>query len=590
MKIQFPLVMLATLSPAMASLRGLVFRRIEMQDDDSNSPTASPTASPTVSQNFTNPEPIADDSNSVIDPTFDISPCNMSEESDGDENLESLDDILSDSLVIPFNKNIFLGAGVDAMTGKVVQQVVNNDGGERLEHFLEFRNHLSASTLRETEDTVKAIIEAEGGAYGITAGPSVEWATSRKRSTEEINLIAGTAIHSHTMNLRNSNIQGLESDFLQDLRSCKAREFETERRVCYQSFSRKWGTHYVAGIGYGGCAYSRIRVTTKSRQDKESITTGLTASFKEAQTNGEAKGKFKTTLESARTNQQATIEGDYIMAGTRVDGMGAQDLEQVMIALDKFGNEIRYGNRPPLSLYAMLKEWEQIPEVRRIMGDETILPPVDIEIINELTKSYRLLGFAYDTTVNMFDNDQWKRNIPSWSLRPQISKAKELASKILADKKKIRSLSYADLQGLDPHSPAFREEFMTAYQHELAVDDLYYGYKIGAALFPYQWTCQGIEEQVGLEFPAWQMAVGDGSSSDNILEVTCSAGKLKNVRFLVGAKYQNGGFALQMSLILRGGRLQRFDGNSITQCWASGQRTQVVYPSGEKFIGQLQCE
>jgi hypothetical protein len=547
------------------------------------------TSSSKTSQDFTNPESLGgQDTISVFEPISDISPDNVTEELNEDEKLESLDDILSNSLVIPFNMNMVLGAGVDAMTGRVVQQVVKTNGGERLEHYVERRNHLSASTLRETEDTVKSMIEAEGGAYGITAGPSVEWATSRKRSTEEINLIAGTVIHSHTMNLRNSNIQGLERDFLQDLRACKAIESETERRVCYQSFTRKWGTHYVAGIGYGGSAYSRIRVTTKTRQDKESIATGLTASFKEAQTSVEAKGKFKTTLESARMNQQATIEGDYIMAGSRVDGMGSHDLEQVMIALDKFGNEIRNGNRPPLSLYAMLNEWEKIPDVRRILGDETLLPPVDIETINELTKSYRLLGFAYDTTVNMFDNDQWKRNIPSWSLSPRISNANDLASKILADRKKIRSLSYADLQGLDPHSPEFREEFMTAYQHERAVDEMYYGYKIGVTLFPYQWTCQGIQDRVGFEIPAWQMAVGDGASTDNILEVTCSAGSLKNFRFAVGANYQKGGVALQMSLILRGGRLEKFIGNHITQSWASGQRSQVSYPSGETFIGQLE--
>jgi hypothetical protein len=223
MKFHFPLLILVTLSPATtASLRGLVVRRIEPQDDDNTLSTTSepsPSPSPSTSTDFTNLDPLGEDANSVFDPISNNGNDSFTEESDVDEKFESLDDVLSNSLVIPFNKNMVLGAGVDAMTGRVVQQVVRNNGGERLEHYVERRNHLSASTLRETEDTVKTMIEAEGGAYGITAGPSVEWATSRKRSTEEINLIAGTSIHSHTMNLRNNNIEGLESDFLQDLRT-----------------------------------------------------------------------------------------------------------------------------------------------------------------------------------------------------------------------------------------------------------------------------------------------------------------------------------------------------------------------------------
>jgi hypothetical protein len=221
MKFHFPLLILVTLSPATtASLRGLVIRRMEPQDDcNTSSTTSEPPPSSSTSTDFINLDPLGEDANSVFDPISNNGNDSFTEESDVDENLESLDDVLSNSLVIPFNKNMVLGAGVDAMTGRVVQQVVRNNGGERLEHYVERRNHLSASTLRETEDTVKTMIEAEGGAYGITAGPSVEWATSRKRSTEEINLIAGTSIHSHTMNLRNNNIEGLESDFLQDLRT-----------------------------------------------------------------------------------------------------------------------------------------------------------------------------------------------------------------------------------------------------------------------------------------------------------------------------------------------------------------------------------
>ncbi|KAL3907221.1 MAG: hypothetical protein SGILL_008959, partial [Bacillariaceae sp.] len=580
MKLYLPLVLMAAVSPAAASLRG-----IKRHVEEDSSPTASPV--PTESDESLSPSVSPSIENSEDSNMPSISPSGLYESGAPSDLYESSetsgDNIQSDSaLSIPFQDGLFLGIGVDAMTGRRKREILKVEGEPVREgKYDEKRHHMSTSTLKETEKTIKTIANAEGKAYGIAAGSSIDFVTSQSRGLTEISLIAGSTINSYLLSLRNDQIKGVLGTVLRELRGCKKISLQPDRRACYDTFVAKYGTHYVAEIGYGGSAYSRIKVVTKSRHDKEKIAFDLTASFKEAQLNATAKGEFKQEIENAKKEVGATVEGDFIMKGARVNGMGSQDLTKVSEALDRFGEQIEDGDRTAYPLYARLNEWESVPVIGKIMGDETLLGKIEPETMKDLTESYRMLDFVHETTRTMFNNDQWRKNIPSWSLDPQIEKADGLASRAMQTKLDIRSLKYTDLEGMNPESQEFKDKFMVAYKLKDEMDAMYEGYKLGATLFPHHWQCNEIDERVGFEIPASDMALGNGATTDDIMELTCSTGKLQNAKFALGAQYENGSVAMQMSLLLRGGHRQVFRGNPINADWASGQRSVVKYASGE---------
>jgi hypothetical protein len=88
-------------------------------------------------------------------------------------------------------------------------------------------------------------------------------------------LIAGSTIHSHSLNIRNDQMAGVHGDILRELPQCKEIASGLDRCACYNGSVDKHSTHYVARIGYGGSGYSHIKGQRK-------IALGLTASFKEA--------------------------------------------------------------------------------------------------------------------------------------------------------------------------------------------------------------------------------------------------------------------------------------------------------------------
>jgi hypothetical protein len=85
---------------------------------------------------------------------------------------QAMKDNLAAVLKVPFEDKLFLGTGVDAMTGKMKLEILNLKGSLiRANGSKEHRNHLSTSTQREMEKTIKTIVEAEVERTVLLLGP-----------------------------------------------------------------------------------------------------------------------------------------------------------------------------------------------------------------------------------------------------------------------------------------------------------------------------------------------------------------------------------------------------------------------------------
>jgi hypothetical protein len=172
--------------------------------------------------------------------------------------LEDFDESKRSDLKLPFFKGYSIGRGVNVVTGKAgdvaftVKATTQQKEGEYT------YSSLTTTSVKETEDAVEFIASAEGGGYGFTAGPAISWANSKQQKTETVCLIAAVTATSKYEFAHVQDIENFYPEFFTELKDCKAQPDVAGRRLCFNDFTNKYGTHYISGIQHGGNAFSRI--------------------------------------------------------------------------------------------------------------------------------------------------------------------------------------------------------------------------------------------------------------------------------------------------------------------------------------------
>jgi len=355
-------------------------------------------------------------------------------------------------VLIPFQTGHMIGDGVNVMTGRSRFATFDFVDTDRTDQFRQLFHYLSTTTSSEMRDAANTLISAEAAGFGATMSGSMNWITSRGISSEAINLIMGTTITSHTEIINTRTIESVDESLLNNLRTMKQ-----EGRL--QDFVAMYGTHYISGMQYGGSAYSRISITTQSREDREQIASNVTAAFKAASFSGSA--AFKQEIENVQKTMQVTVTADSFIEGTPSPGLQSTDLDKVRAAIEQFGTEINNRERTPMPLFAICSEWETIREVREILGEESLLPFVPSSTINAISTSFASLQFSAGlaTSLRSPRHPQWLDR-PRWILESRDVQVTEIHNQVVADTSRIAALSYADLAYLDPSSLSFARDFL----------------------------------------------------------------------------------------------------------------------------------
>jgi hypothetical protein len=204
------------------------------------------------------------------------------------------------------------------------------------------------------------------------------------------------------------------------------------------------------------------------------------------------------------------VSSDYWMSGQHDPRLGSGDIDEILKALAEFGQKVKE-NENPYPIYVTLEEWENIPEVRRIMEigtRERLVPQIPKGVTTVLAKSFNTITTLFQTTSSMFEDPEWRQNIPAYFVDEQIGKRNALARILREDMRKIQSLDLTSLAQLDPSSPVFQEEYLTAYKRQREVDDLYnFRISMSAMITHGRLASSCTSERQTFSFPAFQMAV-----------------------------------------------------------------------------------
>ena len=491
-------------------------------------------------------------------------------------------------LSLPYMKDYTLGRGVNALTGKPGYEHWEFSKTDRQGAYELHYSSLSTVSLEETERAIDFAAKAEGGGYGVSLGPGIEFTTSKKQSTESVSFIAAISVKSFYERVRASNAINPDPRFLDDLRACKSITDDTERRSCFNRFTDNYGTHYISGIQYGGNVFSRVTIETTSKETTDKIAVELSGGFKSIKSPVNGGGKFKAGLARAERMKDVKISQDYYVRGKTDARFGSSDIDVVLKAISEFGENLQNKTRAGVPLYVVLEEWENIPAVKAVMGDEKIVERVDPETIEALGKAYGTLTSLYKKTITMFEGTHWQKNVPKALVDGQLGKRNELASVIYKERSEMKNLTISELAKMIPTSDEFRKKYLTANTRNKEVNDLYEFEIPMSAHVIHGGLAAACEGRTAFSFPAWKMAVGT-TKLPNLKEVMCRYDNRVFPGVKYGVLFSNGKLGLIADVREFFGGQTADVGTLISRRWVTGERSDVILPHHGTIIrGQIE--
>jgi hypothetical protein len=177
----------------------------------------------------------------------------------------------------------------------------------------------------------------------------------------------------------------------------------------------------------------------------------------------------------------------------------------------------------------------------------------------------------------MFEDPEWRQNIPAYFVDEQIGKRNALARILREDMRKIQSLDLTSLAQLDPSSPVFQEEYLTAYKRQREVDDLYnFCISMSAMITNGRLASSCTSERQTFSFPAFQMAVAGRGEFFPLLDIKCTfEGRTLPAGVRLGVHFERGTLGVLADVSEWFGGTISSKGTLITQRWQTGERSNV---------------